>query len=128
MRTLLGISETTKPANLAQRGGCWFEHGSIKVHLGVETEFRPAKKAHPAFIVEDLTSLVDLLAQAGYPARQDEPLQGYTRVFVDDPFGNRIELLRADDGVSRAGPAPSWERHADDAHFGRGLACRQRWR
>src|SRR6478735_9409647 len=90
---LLGIPEKTKPANLAKRGGCWFEHGSIKVHLGVEADFRPAKKAHPAFIVEDLASLVDLLAKAGHPARQDEPLQGYTRVFVDDPFGNRIELI-----------------------------------
>ena len=68
--------------------------GPIKVHLGVETDFRPARKAHPAFIVEDLTSLVARLAKAGYPARQDEPLPGYTRVFIDDPFGNRIELLQ----------------------------------
>jgi len=91
---LLGIPERSKPANLAKRGGCWFEHGSIKVHLGVEADFRPAKKAHPAFIVDDLASLVSRLAQAGYPARQDEPLPGYTRVFIDDPFGNRIELLQ----------------------------------
>lgn len=90
---LLGIPEMAKPANLAQRGGCWFEHGSVKLHLGVELDFRPAKKAHPAFIVEGLASLIEALAKAGHPARQDEPLQGCTRVFVDDPFGNRIELI-----------------------------------
>ena len=91
---LLGIPETPKPANLAKRGGCWFEGGSIKVHLGVEADFRPARKAHPAFIVDDLASLITRLAAAGHPARQDEPLAGYTRVFIDDPFGNRIELLQ----------------------------------
>src|SRR5690349_2206447 len=68
---LLGLAETAKPANLARRGGCWFENAAIKVHLGVETDFRPAKKAHPAFIVHDLASLVARLAAAGYPARPD---------------------------------------------------------
>jgi catechol 2,3-dioxygenase-like lactoylglutathione lyase family enzyme len=91
---LLGIPETPKPANLAKRGGCWFEGGAIKVHLGVDKDFRPASKAHPAFIVEDLASLIAGLAQAVHPARQDEPLPGYTRVFIDDPFGNRIELMQ----------------------------------
>jgi catechol 2,3-dioxygenase-like lactoylglutathione lyase family enzyme len=90
---LLGIPEQPKPANLAKRGGCWFEQGSLKVHLGVEADFRPARKAHPAFIVEDLASLMATLSQAGHPTRPDEPLPGATRVFVDDPFGNRIELI-----------------------------------
>src|SRR5262245_59345767 len=90
---LLGISERAKPANLAKRGGCWFERGTLKVHLGVEADFRPARKAHPAFIVEDLASLIATLSEAGYPTRHDEPLPGLTRVFVDDPFGNRIELI-----------------------------------
>jgi len=90
---LLGISERAKPANLAKRGGCWFERGTLKVHLGVEADFRPARKAHPAFIVEDLASLIATLSEAGYPTRPDEPLPGLTRVFVDDPFGNRIELI-----------------------------------
>src|SRR5262245_29985048 len=90
---LLGIPERPKPANLAKRGGCWFEYGTLKVHLGVEADFRPARKAHPAFIVEDLTNLITRLSEAGYPTRPDEPLPGATRVFVDDPFGNRIELI-----------------------------------
>jgi catechol 2,3-dioxygenase-like lactoylglutathione lyase family enzyme len=89
----LGIPEVKKPANLAKRGGCWFERGSLKIHLGVKADFRPARKAHPALIVEDLASLSAALAEAGYALRSDEPLEGYTRVFVDDPFGNRIELM-----------------------------------
>jgi len=90
---LLGIPEAPKPAHLAKRGGCWFEKGSLKVHLGVEAEFRPARKAHPAFIVSDLAGLSAVLAGAGHPVRSDEPLEGYTRLYVDDPFGNRIELM-----------------------------------
>jgi catechol 2,3-dioxygenase-like lactoylglutathione lyase family enzyme len=90
---LLGLEEAEKPDNLKKRGGCWFENGAIKVHLGVEKDFRPARKAHPAFLVEDLASLVARLEQAGIAARRDEPLPGYERVYVDDPFGNRIELM-----------------------------------
>jgi catechol 2,3-dioxygenase-like lactoylglutathione lyase family enzyme len=90
---LLGIPEAPKPPNLAKRGGCWFERGSLKIHLGVEADFRPARKAHPAFIVEDLAILSATLPKAGHPLTTDEPLEGYTRVFVDDPFGNRIELM-----------------------------------
>jgi catechol 2,3-dioxygenase-like lactoylglutathione lyase family enzyme len=93
---MLGIPEVKKPAILAKRGGCWFEQGSLKLHLGVEADFRPARKAHPALIVEDLTSLTAALTKAGYALRGDEPLEGYTRVFVDDPFGNRIELIEPD--------------------------------
>lgn len=92
----LGIAEVKKPANLAKRGGCWFERGALKIHLGVEADFRPARKAHPALIVEDLASLSAALAKAGYPVRSDEPLEGYTRLYVDDPFGNRIELMEPD--------------------------------
>lgn len=90
---LLGLAEVEKPDNLKKRGGCWFEKGAIKLHLGVEADFRPALKAHPAFLVEDLAGLVARLAEGGVTARQDEPLPGYTRVYVDDPFGNRIELM-----------------------------------
>jgi catechol 2,3-dioxygenase-like lactoylglutathione lyase family enzyme len=90
---LLGIPEAPKPPNLAKRGGCWFERGSLKIHLGVEADFRPARKAHTAFIVEDLAILSVTLSKAGHPLTTDEPLEGYTRVFVDDPFGNRIELM-----------------------------------
>jgi catechol 2,3-dioxygenase-like lactoylglutathione lyase family enzyme len=90
---LLEIPEVRKPPNLAARGGCWFERGALKVHLGVEREFRPARKAHPAFIVDNLARLAARLAAAGHPTRSDEPLEGYRRLYVDDPFGNRIELM-----------------------------------
>ena len=69
----LGIPEVAKPANLARRGGCWFERGSLKLHLGVEAEFRPARKAHPAFLVDDLAAIVAALERAGRPVRTDEP-------------------------------------------------------
>jgi len=90
---LLGIAETLKPAHLAKRGGCWFEQGALKVHLGVEKTFQPAKKAHPAFIVENLPELRQKLAAAGAVLRDDEPLEGYDRIYVEDPFGNRLELM-----------------------------------
>lgn len=90
---LLGIAEQQKPEPLARRGGCWFENGELKIHLGVDTDFRPARKAHPALLVDDLPALVDRLQAAEVPFRDDEPLDGYQRVYVDDPFGNRIELM-----------------------------------
>ena len=90
---ILGIPEATKPSELAARGGCWFEDGELKVHLGVEKNFAPARKAHPAFIVDDLAALTSALVQAGFPISHDEPLEGYDRIFVRDPFGNRIELM-----------------------------------
>jgi catechol 2,3-dioxygenase-like lactoylglutathione lyase family enzyme len=89
----LGIPEQVKPPHLAARGGCWFEKGPVKVHLGVEKDFVPARKAHPAFIVDDLAALVVSLEQAGYPVIEDQPLDGYLRRYVNDPFGNRIELM-----------------------------------
>jgi catechol 2,3-dioxygenase-like lactoylglutathione lyase family enzyme len=89
----LGIDEVVKPAHLAARGGCWFERGVLKVHLGVEADFRPARKAHPAFIVSDLATLIAALKSHGYPVVEDQPLEGYDRIYVDDPFGNRIELM-----------------------------------
>jgi catechol 2,3-dioxygenase-like lactoylglutathione lyase family enzyme len=90
---LLGIPEIAKPPHLAARGGCWFERGSLKIHLGVEKDFTPAQKAHPAFIVENLSALVTNLTGHGYAVEQDQPLEGYSRVYVCDPFGNRIELM-----------------------------------
>lgn len=89
----LGIPEKAKPPHLAIRGGCWFENEFVKVHLGVEEDFKPAKKAHPAFIVNDLQGLAENLRQAGYRVVADQPLEGYDRLYVDDPFGNRIELM-----------------------------------
>jgi catechol 2,3-dioxygenase-like lactoylglutathione lyase family enzyme len=90
---LLGLTELAKPANLARRGGVWFLAGSRQLHLGVEAEFRPAKKAHPAFLVRDLTGLRQRLVEKGYAPQDDEPLAGYDRFYVSDPFGNRLEFL-----------------------------------
>jgi len=90
---VLGIPEVVKPPHLAKRGGCWFERGALKVHLGVEPDFRPAKKAHPAFIVTDLAGMIARLEAAGYSVAEDEPLEGYNRRYVEDPFGNRIEFM-----------------------------------
>lgn len=90
---LLGMREVQKPENLRARGGCWFESGHLKLHLGVDPDFRAARKAHPAFIVDGLEELVEALSKAGYRVVEDEPLDGYDRRYVSDPFGNRIELM-----------------------------------
>jgi len=92
-RDLLGIPERKKPPELAARGGVWFERGDLKVHLGVDKDFVAARKAHPALIVADLPALIARFKRAGIVVRDDEPLEGYLRVYVDDPFGNRLELL-----------------------------------
>jgi catechol 2,3-dioxygenase-like lactoylglutathione lyase family enzyme len=92
----LGFVRIPKPEPMAARGGAWFTSGPVALHLGVEADFRPARKAHPALLVEDLASLSAALAKAGYAMHGDEPLEGYSRIFVDDPFGNRIELLEPD--------------------------------
>ncbi len=90
---VLGIPEIPKPAHLALRGGAWFEQGALKIHLGVEKDFRPASKAHPALLVEGLDDLIKRCEQAGHAVISDEPLEGYHRVYISDPFGNRIELM-----------------------------------
>ena len=90
---ILGIPEVPKPAKLAQRGGVWFENKYLRIHLGVEAEFRPARKAHPALLVEDLRTLVVFLRERGIPVVDDDALAGFFRVYVSDPFGNRIELM-----------------------------------
>jgi len=92
-RDLLGVAETPKPPHLAVRGGCWFEDGAVKIHLGVEAEFRPARKAHPALVVDDVLALAERLKGAGVRVVDDEPLEGCDRIYADDPFGNRIELM-----------------------------------
>lgn len=92
---LLGIPERAKPAKLAARGGCWFETPGVKLHLGVEVDFRAARKAHPALLVVDLEALVKVLAAAGAAVATDGSVDGRARCFVEDPFGNRIELMQA---------------------------------
>jgi catechol 2,3-dioxygenase-like lactoylglutathione lyase family enzyme len=91
---VLGFEELPKPENLRKRGGAWFRSGSAEVHLGVEQDFRAAKKAHPALLVEDLAVVAKRCADAGFPTWSDEPLPGFDRLYVADPFGNRIELLK----------------------------------
>ncbi len=92
---LLGMAEVPKPPSLARRGGCWFESGEVRLHLGVEADFRPARKAHPALIADDLGALRQRLGAAGVACRDDEPPEGFVRTYVDDPFGNRLELMQA---------------------------------
>ena len=93
----LGMTEVAKPESLARRGGCWFSAADVHIHLGVQTDFTPAMKAHPAFVVGDLAELRAELEAAGFPCTDDEPLAGFDRTFVSDPFGNRIELMEAKD-------------------------------
>jgi hypothetical protein len=90
---LLGLPEVPKPMPLAARGGCWFARGAVQVHLGVEAEFRPAAKAHPAFRIADLDGLAHILAAAGHRVDWDGELPDVRRFSTDDPFGNRIELI-----------------------------------
>jgi catechol 2,3-dioxygenase-like lactoylglutathione lyase family enzyme len=92
---VLGIPEVGKPDHLAGRGGCWFELGGIQIHLGVEDDFRPAAKAHPALLVSDLGELRLRLEAVGMPVMADEPLPGFERIYTQDPFGNRLEFLEA---------------------------------
>ena len=91
---ILGLAELQKPPNLAARGGAWFALGSLELHLGVEPDFRPAKKAHPAFLVRDVAGLRARLEREGFAPYDDEPLAGYQRFYVADPFGNRLEFLQ----------------------------------
>ena len=105
---ILGLSEIPKPDELAKRGGVWLQNTpvptavelsserelTVQVHLGVEADFRPARKAHPAFLVDDLDSLLEKIQVAGYEWDLSQPpLDGFKRAHVFDPFGNRIELL-----------------------------------
>lgn len=89
----LGLEELPKPPELAARGGLWYGCGPQQLHLGVEREFRPARKAHPALLVDGLAELVRALGESGCEVRPGEELPGVRRCFVDDPFGNRVELL-----------------------------------
>lgn len=89
----LAMTEVPKPAALAARGGCWFTGGSAVVHLGVEEPFAPARKAHPALLVDDLDALEATLVGAGYDCvRSDGEIPGVRRFHTADPFGNRIEF------------------------------------
>jgi catechol 2,3-dioxygenase-like lactoylglutathione lyase family enzyme len=92
---VLGIPEVPKPPVLAARGGAWFECGEVRIHVGVEPSFRPARKAHPALVVDDLATLVETCKRHGVPVKSGEDLPGFIRVHIEDPFGNRIEVMQA---------------------------------
>ena len=94
-RDLLGMTELPKPAELAKRGGCWFASGSVQLHLGVETEFLPAKKAHPALRCRDYDELTWRLHEAGVELKEDCNIPDVRRCHIADPFGNRIELIES---------------------------------
>jgi catechol 2,3-dioxygenase-like lactoylglutathione lyase family enzyme len=96
----LGLNEIPKPPVLAVRGGVWLECGRQQLHLGIERDFRPARKAHPGLIVDRLSDLADRLIEAGYEIQPGETLPGLRRLFVNDPFGNRIELVEYGSGRS----------------------------
>lgn len=92
---LLGLEELPRPESLAGRGGVWFRLGEQELHVGVERDFRPSRKAHPAFVVDELAALRLRLHDAGVETRNDVALPGVAdRLHVEDPFGNRLELLQ----------------------------------
>ena len=93
---LLGLAEAAKPPALAARGGCWFRAPGLEIHLGVEQDFAPARKAHPALLVHGLDELAQRLEHAGNDVVWDENLAGRRRFHTHDPFGNRLEFLSAD--------------------------------
>jgi catechol 2,3-dioxygenase-like lactoylglutathione lyase family enzyme len=93
---LLGFARIPKPEPMARRGGCWFSSGPAALHLGVEEEFRPAKKAHPALVVRGLAAAMATLAEAGVAVRPNTDQPEGAGCYIDDPFGNRIELIDAD--------------------------------
>lgn len=90
---ILGFEEIEKPPVLKKRGGAWFKYGSCQIHIGIEEPFVPAQKAHPAFELENIEGLKEHLAAAGVEYIEDDNLPGANRIYVQDPFGNRIELL-----------------------------------
>jgi hypothetical protein len=87
------LAEIEKPSELQKRGGVWFEFGNYQIHVGVEEPFSPAKKAHPAFVVENIEELKTHLTSSGITYTKDDLLPGANRIHIHDPFGNRIELL-----------------------------------
>ena len=90
---LLGMEEVPKPPELAKRGGCWFASGEVQIHLGVENDFRPARKAHPALRCRDYEALLQRLREAGVEWKEALDIPGVCRCHIHDPFGNRIELI-----------------------------------
>lgn len=97
---LLGMEEIAKPAELARRGGAWFRHDQLELHLGVEHDFSPAAKAHPGILTDALDEVAERLKTGGYAVNFDEAFPGFRRFYTQDCFGNRLEFLQPADDVS----------------------------
>ncbi|MDQ8188361.1 hypothetical protein [Pelagicoccus sp. SDUM812002] len=98
---ILGMVEDEKPYPLNERGGCWFRKGGVILHIGVDKNYSPQKKAHPAFVVPNLNELEKKLKEKDFEAVWDGALQHRTRFYSSDPFGNRIEFMKDGDGFSQ---------------------------
>lgn len=98
--TLLGFTEIEKPEPLRSRGGLWFQAGSAQLHLGVQPDFVPATKAHPAFLVDDLAQLCQTLEQNNITIKTDPATPDVPRFFINDPFGNRLEFIQTGFGFT----------------------------
>ncbi len=114
---LLGLTEVPKPVELAGRGGCWFE-GAVKVHLGVEQDFRANVKAHVAFVVDDVAGLAERAATAGYETKANDEIADVERIFIFDPFGNRLEFLA---------PLPKFGLTSEQYRYAQDLAVHAGW-
>jgi catechol 2,3-dioxygenase-like lactoylglutathione lyase family enzyme len=91
---ILGMTELDKPPVLAARGGCWFRSGALELHLGVERDFSPARKAHPGMLVSDIDALAARLTASGVDVEWDDDFPGHRRFYAHDPLGNRLEFLQ----------------------------------
>jgi hypothetical protein len=111
---ILCIPHVPELDHLAARGGCWFEDGDLEIHLGVDADFRPATKAHAAFIVDDVRSLAAAVVAAGLVVNATSHRPAHDRVYVSDPFGDRIELMQLDS--CRAGRRPAPHEPAPERH------------
>lgn len=89
---ILGLEEIEKPVPLRSRGGCWFKIGNKQLHIGVEQDFHPARKAHPAFSVDDIEHLFEKLSKTGIRCAWDDAVNARKRFYADDPWGNRLEF------------------------------------
>ncbi|MGW7285049.1 glyoxalase [Streptomyces sp. NPDC054847] len=90
---VLGMTELEKPPVLAARGGCWFRGGGLEVHLGVEQDFAPARKAHPGILVRSLRALAERLEECGHEVTWDGEFPGHDRFYAHDNVGNRLEFM-----------------------------------
>jgi catechol 2,3-dioxygenase-like lactoylglutathione lyase family enzyme len=92
---VLGLSEVEKPASLAKRGGLWLRTRNLEIHLGVDSDFHPARKAHPAIVATDATAVANHLSEKGIEVTWDENLPDRRRFYIYDNVGNRLEVVQA---------------------------------